>query len=125
MTTRITLWRELFSEQPRILLENDDFTVTAFRYASGVEGLKIQNSRGHLVILPWMGQMIWDAQFDGHDLTMPTCSASRSRLRKWWQRMVALLSIPDYWRMAARRRKIHIRCTARCPALPWTTPGWS
>lgn len=70
MTTRITLWRELFSEQPRILLENDDFTVTAFRYASGVEGLKIQNSRGHLVILPWMGQMIWDAQFDGHDLTM-------------------------------------------------------
>ncbi len=24
-----------FSEQPRILLENDDFTVTAFRYASG------------------------------------------------------------------------------------------
>lgn len=47
-----------FSEQPRILLENDDFTVTAFRYASGVEGLKIQNSRGHLVILPRMGQMI-------------------------------------------------------------------
>lgn len=70
MTTRITLWRELFSEQPRTLLENDDFTVTAFRYASSVEGLKIQNSRGYLVILPWMGQMIWDAQFDGHDLTM-------------------------------------------------------
>ncbi len=45
-----------FSEQPRILLENDDFTVTAFRYASGVEGLKIQNSRGHLVILPGWGR---------------------------------------------------------------------
>lgn len=44
MTTRITLWRELFNEQPRILLENDDFTVTAFRYASGVEGLKIQTA---------------------------------------------------------------------------------
>lgn len=56
MTTRITLWRELFNEQPRILLENDDFTVTAFRYASGVEGLKIQNSRGHLVILPGWGR---------------------------------------------------------------------
>ena len=70
MTTRITLWRELFAEHPRILLKNSDFTVTAFRYASGVEGLKIENSRGHLVILPWMGQMIWDAQFDGHDLTM-------------------------------------------------------
>lgn len=56
MTIRITLWRELFSEQPRILLENDDFTVTAFRYASGVEGLKIQNNRGHLVILPGWGR---------------------------------------------------------------------
>ncbi|WP_312952301.1 aldose 1-epimerase family protein [Superficieibacter sp.] len=70
MTTRLTLWRELFSEQPRILLENDDFTVTAFRYASGVEGLRVANARGHLVILPWMGQMIWDAVFDGQDLTM-------------------------------------------------------
>ena len=70
MTTRITLWRTLFGEHPQVLLENSDFTVTAFRYASGVEGLKVQNSRGHLVILPWMGQMIWDARFDGHDLTM-------------------------------------------------------
>ena len=70
MTTRLPLWRTLFSEQPRTLLENADFTVTAFRYASGVEGLKVENSRGHLVILPWLGQMIWDAQFDGHDLTM-------------------------------------------------------
>lgn len=68
--TRITLWRTLFSEQPRTLLENDDFTVTAFRYASGVEGLRVQNTRGHLVILPWLGQMIWDAEFDGRDLTM-------------------------------------------------------
>lgn len=70
MTTRLPLWRTLFTEQPKILLENSDFTVTAFRFASGVEGLKVQNSRGHLVILPWMGQMIWDAEFDGHDLTM-------------------------------------------------------
>lgn len=42
MTTRITLWRELFAEHPRILLKNSDFTVTAFRYASGVEGLKVE-----------------------------------------------------------------------------------
>ena len=70
MSTRIYLWRALFGEKPRILLENSDFTVTSFRYDSGVEGLKIANSRGHLIILPWMGQMIWDAQFDGHSLTM-------------------------------------------------------
>ncbi|TLV17803.1 DUF4432 family protein [Klebsiella indica] len=70
MTTRLPLWRQLFSEQPRTLLANDDFTVMAFRYASGVEALRVENARGYLVILPWMGQMIWDAVFDGHDLTM-------------------------------------------------------
>lgn len=70
MTTRISLWRASFSGSPRILLENDDFKVSAFCYASGVEAVRVQNSRGELVILPWMGQMIWDAQFDGHDLTM-------------------------------------------------------
>lgn len=70
MTTRLPLWRELFTQQPRILLESNDFTVTAFRYASGVQALRVQNSRGYLVILPWMGQMIWDAKFDGQDLTM-------------------------------------------------------
>jgi hypothetical protein len=36
MTTRLPLWRQLFGEQPRTLLANDDFTVTAFRYTSGV-----------------------------------------------------------------------------------------
>jgi len=70
MTTRIALWRASFSEYPRTLLENENFKVTAFCYASGVEAVRIHNSRGELVILPWMGQMIWDAQFDGHDLTM-------------------------------------------------------
>ena len=70
MTTRIMLWREGFTDCPKTLLENADFTVTAFRYASGVEGLKIKNSRGYLVILPWLGQMIWEAHFAGHDLTM-------------------------------------------------------
>ncbi|HID4043636.1 TPA: aldose 1-epimerase family protein [Pluralibacter gergoviae] len=70
MKTRIALWRELFAEHPRSLVQSRTFSISAFRYASGVEGLKIENSRGHLIVLPWMGQMIWDACFDGRDLTM-------------------------------------------------------
>lgn len=70
MKTCLPLWRELFTAQPRTLLENADFTVSAFRYPSGVEGLRVANARGHLVILPWLGQMIWDAEFDDHELTM-------------------------------------------------------
>lgn len=52
MATRLTLWRELFTQQPRTLLENSDFTVTAFRYLSGVEAVRLDNARGHLVVLP-------------------------------------------------------------------------
>ncbi len=48
MSTRINLWRALFGEKPRILLENSDFTVTSFRYDSGVEGLNVTN--GAIVI---------------------------------------------------------------------------
>ncbi|WP_409308960.1 aldose 1-epimerase family protein [Pectobacterium sp. B1J-3] len=70
MKTQIHLSRTMFSEHPRILLENDHFSVTLFRYASGIEAIKLKNSRGYLVILPFYGQMIWDAEFDGHSLRM-------------------------------------------------------
>ncbi|BDH46890.1 DUF4432 domain-containing protein [Salmonella enterica subsp. enterica serovar Choleraesuis] len=70
MTTRINLWREDFSQLPRQLLISENFNVTAFRYPSGVEALELTNSRGRLVILPWMGQIIWQAEFDGYNLTM-------------------------------------------------------
>lgn len=54
----------------RVIAESGPFRVTAFRYLSGVEGLRIDNARGHVVVLPYLGQMIWDAVFDGRRLTM-------------------------------------------------------
>ena len=121
MTTRLPLWRQLFSEQPRTLLANDDFTVTAFRYASGVEGLRVENARGYLVILPWLGQMIWDAEFDGHDLTMRNMF-SEPKLGMLHKQM-QLLSTQDCWRTAVRRRRIPTRCMVKWPARPWMKPG--
>jgi hypothetical protein len=64
MATRLTLWRELFSQQPRTLLANAilpsrrSATRAAWR-------LRLENARGHLVVLPWLGQMIWDANSTG------------------------------------------------------------
>ncbi len=54
----------------RILAESAAFKVTAFRYPSSVEGLRIENGRGQVTVLPYLGQMIWDAVFDGRRLTM-------------------------------------------------------
>ncbi|WP_233344863.1 aldose 1-epimerase family protein [Burkholderia cepacia] len=70
MRGEIELRRDDFRDTPRTLYRTDGLTVTAFAYPSGVEALKLENRRGHLVVLPYLGQMIWAAAFDGRDLTM-------------------------------------------------------
>ncbi|CNH55262.1 Uncharacterised protein [Yersinia intermedia] len=70
MTAKITLIREQFSRQDQEIYSSSDFTVISFKYASGIEALKIVNSRGYVTVLPYYGQMIWDAEFDGHNLKM-------------------------------------------------------
>lgn len=69
-STYIFLRTQDFTPVPHDLLASGSMRVTAFRYPSGVEGLRIENERGHLVVLPYMGQMVWQAEFDGVDLTM-------------------------------------------------------
>ena len=70
MNTRIPLYPVLFSEQEKVLLQSEDFKVSAWVYPSGVLAVGLENSRGRLVVLPYQGQMIWSAVFDGCDLTM-------------------------------------------------------
>lgn len=70
MNTRINLYPALFGEAPKVLLKSEHFAVSASIYPSGVLALEMTNSRGKLVVLPYQGQMIWDAVFDGRDLTM-------------------------------------------------------
>ncbi|WP_274629485.1 DUF4432 family protein [Arvimicrobium flavum] len=45
-------------------------SATAFRYRSGVAGLRIENGAGTATLLPFQGQQIWDAHFLGRSLTM-------------------------------------------------------
>ncbi len=42
----------------------------AFRYPTGVEALRLRAGRAEAVVLPFMGQQIWRAAFDGRDVTM-------------------------------------------------------
>jgi len=66
----IPLNKAQFNHQETILIQSDGYKVSAFKYDSGVEALKIKNDKGYLTILPYMGQMIWDAKFLGEDLCM-------------------------------------------------------
>ena len=67
---KINLANFNFTAQPTLLAESGEFSVTAFRYSTGVAALKVANRRGSFTILPWMGQMIWRCDFDGVELTM-------------------------------------------------------
>jgi hypothetical protein len=67
---RVPLYPHLWSDTARPVLESEHLSAHAFTYPSGVKALSLHNSRGRLVVLPWQGQMIWAAEFDGHDLTM-------------------------------------------------------
>ena len=70
MTIRIELARTMFGELEKPLCSMGEFTVSTFLYASGVAAVRAKNARGEIILLPFKGQQIWRAAFDGRDLTM-------------------------------------------------------
>ena len=70
MRTTLPLHPSLFGETPRTLLDNADVKVDLFRYPSGIEAVRMENRRGYVIVLPYYGQMVWDAAFDGQRMTM-------------------------------------------------------
>lgn len=70
LQTTLTLQKGFFTDRERVVASAHGITASLFRYDSGIEAIRIANDRGHLVVLPYFGQMIWDAVFDGVDLTM-------------------------------------------------------
>ncbi len=69
---RVYLKKEYFTEKETVLLENGDMRAVAFKYSTGVCAVRVENNRGYFIILPFQGQQIWRAFFDGHDLVMKT-----------------------------------------------------
>lgn len=67
---RIDLHASMFSEKERPLCQFGAVSVTTFQYDSGIAALRVKNARGEIVVLPYQGQQIWRAGFDGRDLTM-------------------------------------------------------
>ncbi|MGA2547060.1 MAG: DUF4432 family protein [Rectinemataceae bacterium] len=70
MTGRIQLPRSLFPGNGKTICEYGKMRASGFTYDSGVHALRIENSRGHIIVLPFQGQQIWDAVFDGRSLRM-------------------------------------------------------
>ena len=61
---------EFFSEREKTLVTSGALSASAFRFSTGVCGLRLKNEAGQLVLLPYQGQQIWSAEFGGRTLTM-------------------------------------------------------
>jgi len=70
MEGRIYLKPGDFSAHESVVFESGKLKASTFVYATGVEALRIDSGRGHIVVLPYQGQQVWDAVFEGRRLTM-------------------------------------------------------
>ena len=70
MNGRIELYKEHFSRDCKTVVTIGSLSAEVFRYDTGVEAIRIKNDAGYAVVLPYMGQMIWDMEFYGHRGTM-------------------------------------------------------
>jgi hypothetical protein len=68
--TSINLQPYFFREAEKELAKFAGLTASTFLFNSGVCGLRLVNQVGQLVLLPFQGQQIWQAEFYGRPLTM-------------------------------------------------------
>jgi hypothetical protein len=68
----IHLKKGFFGDVPHAIFRNGAFQVELFRYATGIEAIRVSQDRGHVVLLPYCGMMVWDAVFDGVPLKLDT-----------------------------------------------------
>ena len=70
MDVKFILRKSFFTESRQRIFEAGALYAETFVYPTGIQALVLGNDRGHVTLLPYMGQMVWDAVFDGQDLTM-------------------------------------------------------
>ena len=66
------LYEDFFTRDEKEILSFGKLSASLFTYSTGVKAVRLKNDRGSIVLLPYMGQMIWRAEFDGYDMTMKT-----------------------------------------------------
>ena len=69
---KLFLYEDFFTRDEKEILSFSKLSASLFTYSTGVKAVRLKNDRGAIVMLPYMGQMIWRAEFDGYDMTMKT-----------------------------------------------------
>ncbi len=66
------LRQEWFNKTEQTVLSFNNMIVSTFLYSTGVAALRITNQYGYIIVLPYQGQQVWDAEFGGRSLKMKT-----------------------------------------------------
>ena len=69
---KLFLYEDFFERGEREILSFGKLSASLFTYSTGVKAVRLRNDRGAIVMLPYMGQIVWRAEFDGYDMTMKT-----------------------------------------------------
>jgi hypothetical protein len=68
----VSLRKTDFVEKERTFIDFEDLKASLFLYGSGVHAVKVANEHGHIIVLPYKGQQVWNAFFRGRYLNMKT-----------------------------------------------------
>lgn len=69
---KLYLYEDFFTRDEKEVVSFGKLSASIFTYSTGVKAVRFKNDRGEIIMLPYMGQMIWRAAFDGYDMTMKT-----------------------------------------------------
>ena len=69
---KLFLYEDFFTKDEKEVVSFGKLSASLFTYSTGVKAVRLKSDRGAIVMLPYMGQMIWRAEFDGYDMTMKT-----------------------------------------------------
>jgi len=67
---KISLREDYFNSSKQELFNYSKIQVFCSQFTSGVSYLEIRNANGKIIMLPFQGQQVWDAEFNGRRLTM-------------------------------------------------------
>ncbi len=70
MEIKTYLKESYFTEKETCLVESGALSASLFVYSTGVKAVRLSNDKGEIVVLPYLGQMVWRASFLGRELTM-------------------------------------------------------
>lgn len=71
----INLKDGMFTDRESLFVDDGSLKAYLYRFESGICAVKLQNSEGFITVLPFNGQMVWDAEFHGRSLKMETSFA--------------------------------------------------